>query len=144
MPTVSRSVLPGVDGGGRGVVKPITVVRAAGFAAVAAALAVAVAAGSLAGQPVVTGNDAGPTPICGALATATWDNTGSPFNVCASGATIPFGATITVDGSKGAVQVHSLGGGITVSGGVLLTTNTSSINPVTCDGPTTTPGSWPG
>jgi hypothetical protein len=94
---------------------------------------------------VITGNAAGPTPICNTLSTATWDATGNPFNLCASGATIPFGVTITIDGSKGQVQVHSAGGGLNVNGGVLQTINTTSTSNAIFDAsPSTTPGAWSG
>jgi hypothetical protein len=109
------------------------------------AIAVALAAtGLLPGRPVITGNAAGPTAVCGTLATTTWNFAGSPYQICASGATIPNGATITIDGTGGKVTVSALGtGGLSVSG-ALATTATSATNTVTFDGPTATPGSWAG
>ena len=62
---------------------------------------------------------AGPTPECGTLASsATWNAAGSPYQICASGVTIPSGITVTIDGSGGPVTVQMLGsGGLQVTGG---------------------------
>jgi len=88
---------------------------------------------------------AGPTTVCGSLTSATWNAAGSPYQICTSGATVPFGATITLDGSGGPVQVQALGsGGLAAVGGTIVTTGTSAINNVTFTGPSSTPGSWAG
>ena len=71
------------------------------------------------------------TPICGAQTTQTWTALGSPYVICASGATVTANSTVTVDGSLGPVQIVATGGGsgLTVAyGGQLLTANTSSTN----------------
>jgi parallel beta-helix repeat protein len=83
------------------------------------------------------------TAVCGTLATSTWNSAGSPYVICSSGVTVPFGATLTIDGAGGAVQVQSQGGGIAVSGGQLQTANTTSVNNASFDvqAPTT---SWGG
>ncbi len=89
----------------------------------------------------------GATAVCGNLpgGVTTWNAAGSPFNICPAGVTVPSGATLTIDGAGGPVQVQALGfGGIAVQGGVLQTVNTSALNNVAFNGPSATPGSWSG
>jgi hypothetical protein len=86
---------------------------------------------------------AGATPVCGTLATATWTNIGSPFQLCAAGATIPGGATITIDASAGPVVVEAQGSGGLMVNGMLQTANTT-VNGVTFTSVAPSAGSWGG
>jgi hypothetical protein len=113
-----------------------------------ATLLVAIAATTkdLPGRPVVAGHAAAAVGIteCGTLAaTTTWSPANSPISICPGGVTVPAGGTLTVNASKGNVQVDALGaGGITVYGS--LQTSGNLRFGVTFTGPTATAGSWAG
>ena len=120
--------------------------RTLGFGVFPLAVLVAACFIALGQHQTLTAVAAGPTAVCGTLTSATWNATGSPYQICASGgATVPFGATITLDGSGGPVQVQAVSsGGLLAQGGTIVTTGTSASNNFTFAGPTTTPGSWSG
>jgi uncharacterized repeat protein (TIGR01451 family) len=106
---------------------------------------VAIAVSTLFGQFTVA-RAAGATAVCGNLpaGTTTWDATGSPFQICASGVSVPAGSTLLLDGSKGPVSVTGdRSGGLEVLGS-LQTTGTGPASPISFDGPNDSPGSWPG
>ena len=90
---------------------------------------------------------AGGTAVCGELpgGDTHWNATGSPYQICAGGITVPSGATLTFDGSQGPVSVQALGaGGIAATGGALRTAGVSANSRIAFDGPTGTAGSWAG
>jgi hypothetical protein len=104
--------------------------------------------------PHLVANSAPPFDVCGTpgvtvvnskTVPTTWDagNTWVIEASCTGGVTVPFGTTLTIDAAAGPVAVLTHGPGITVSGGLLQTKNTSSTNTVSFDleGDAT---SWPG
>ena len=83
---------------------------------------------------------AAPTAICGSLVTTTWTPAGSPYDVCAGGATIPGGVTLTID--PGVTVQFTAPGTLYVQGNLVAIG--SPANPITFTGVTASPGSWGG
>lgn len=82
------------------------------------------------------------TPTCGSLSDATWTPAGSPYVVCATGAVIPAGATITVQPGV-VVQFQPGGGNVLAVQGTLVAVGLPD-QPITFTGATASPGSWGG
>ncbi|HLK12812.1 MAG TPA: Ig-like domain-containing protein [Candidatus Binatia bacterium] len=101
---------------------------------------------SLAGAALAVA--AGPLPslastsICGTIAGGTWSPAGNPYVVCATGAVVPTGSTLTVQ--PGVVVQFAQGVGDTLAvQGTLLAAGTSD-QPITFTGATASAGSWGG
>ena len=89
------------------------------------------------GAPVAA---AGPTNVCGPLATTTWTLAGSPYVVCSSGATVPATATLTVQ--PGVTVQFSPTAALQVAG--TLSALGFLTQPITFTGVTASAGSWHG
>jgi hypothetical protein len=73
------------------------------------------------------------TNVCGTLpsGTTTWVASGSPYEICAGGVTVPYNGSLVLDASGGGVTVQALGtGGIDIIGGALSDVGTSTTRRV--------------
>ncbi|HZQ84540.1 MAG TPA: VCBS repeat-containing protein [Acidimicrobiales bacterium] len=87
---------------------------------------------------------AGGTPVCGDIPDGTvWTSTGSPYVLCAAGATVHANATLLIDASTGPVTVQAQDGGYLFLDGTLRSLGTSATNSILFTG-SPTPGSWRG
>lgn len=83
------------------------------------------------------------TAVCGTLpANATWTAANSPYDVCATGITIPFGVVITINSGVTVQFEPGIGDKLTVLG--TLTALGTQAQPVVFTGVTASPGSWAG